>query len=124
MRCRIFCYAYNGVQPIVEEAWVERFGRDEPLPSGMQGYWHDAEDAKAELIIDGGEISYLGRTISYDYKVIETDDGALTVSLKIDNEAEEDDFQRASLTEFVITPEGDLHAYNVRFASQFVRGSS
>jgi hypothetical protein len=124
MRCRIFCYAYNGVQPIVEEAWVERFGRDEPLPSGMQGYWHDAEDAKAELIIDGGEISYLGRTISYDYKVVETDDGALTVSLKIDNEAEEDDFQRASLTEFVITPEGDLHAYNVRFASQFVRGSS
>ncbi len=103
---------------------MERFGRDEPLPSGMQGYWHDAEDAKAELIIDGGEISYLGRTISYDYKVIETDDGALTVSLKIDNEAEEDDFQRASLTEFVITPEGDLHAYNVRFASQFVRGSS
>ena len=58
---------------------MERFGRDEPLPSGMQGYWHDAEDAKAELIIDGGEISYLGRTISYDYKVVETDDGALTV---------------------------------------------
>jgi hypothetical protein len=60
MRCRIFCYAYNGVQPIVEEAWVERFGRDEPLPSGMQGYWHDAEDAKAELIIDGGESATSG----------------------------------------------------------------
>lgn len=103
---------------------MERLERNEPLPSAMQGRWHDVEDAGAELIIDGGEVRYLGQATPYDYKVVGTDDDALTVSLKIDDEAGEDDFQRSHITELVITPEGDFHVYSVKFASQFVRVSA
>lgn len=59
--------------------------------------------------------------MSYDYKLVATDDDVVTVSLKVDDEEREDDFQRANVTELVITPEGEMHAYNVRFASQFIR---
>ena len=50
-------------------------------------------------------------------------DGALTVSLKINDEANEDTFERSNITGLVITPEGEFHAYNVKFASHFVRAS-
>lgn len=103
---------------------MKRLKRSEPLPSAMQGCWHDVEDVGAELIIDGGEVRYLGQAIPYDYKVIRTDDDALTVSLKIDDEAGEDGFQRSHITELVITPEGDFHAYNVKFTGQFVQVST
>lgn len=100
---------------------MERFEREHPLPDAMQGRWQDVEDSASELIVDGGEITCFGQTVAYDYKLLAEDDGALTVSLKIENEADEDAFQRANITELVITPEGELHAYNVKFSSQFER---
>ena len=102
---------------------MERLGRDAPIPDEMQGRWTDIEDPNSELIVDGGQITYLGQTVSYDYKLIGREDGALTVSLKIDDEVNEDSFQRTNITELVVTPEGDFHAYNVRFASQFERAT-
>jgi hypothetical protein len=100
---------------------MERVGRDAPFPAKMQGRWIDVEDPSCELIVSGGEVSCFGQTVEYDYKLAGEDDGALTVSLKINDEANEDTFQRSNITELVVTPEGDFHAYNVKFASQFVR---
>ncbi|EIZ79466.1 hypothetical protein WSK_1956 [Novosphingobium sp. Rr 2-17] len=104
-----------------EDQSVERFGRDAALPNEMQGRWADMDDPSCELIIQGGEVICFGQSVRYDYKLIGTDDGALTVSLKVDDEALEDTFQRSNITELVVTPEGDFHAYNVKFASQFER---
>jgi hypothetical protein len=87
----------------------------------MQGRWVDVDDASSELVIVGSEVACFGQEIVYDYKLVGTDDGALTVSLKIEDEAREDDFQRSNVTELVITPEGDFHAYNTQFASQFIK---
>jgi hypothetical protein len=98
---------------------MERLGPDVPLPSKMQGRWVDVEEPSSELIVRGGEVICFGQSVLYDYKLIGSDDGALTVSLKIDDEDREDAFQRSNITELVISPEGDLHAYNVKFASQF-----
>jgi len=103
---------------------MERLGRDAPLPSEMQGRWTDVEDTTSELIVQGAEVTCFGKPVAYDFKLVDNDDGALTVSLKIEDEAGEDEFQRANVTELVITPEGALHAYNVKFASQFERAAS
>lgn len=100
---------------------MERLERDAPLPSAMQGRWRILDDPASELIIDGGQITCLGHPVAYDYKLIDVVDGALMVSLMIIDEANEDDFQRANITELVITPEGAFHAYNVKFAAQFER---
>ncbi|MDG2512769.1 hypothetical protein P7B04_08685 [Sphingobium yanoikuyae] len=100
---------------------MDRTGRDVALPMEMQGLWIDADDPTVELSVDGGEVACFGRIVSYDYKLVATDDDVVTVSLKVDDEEREDDFQRANVTELVITPEGEMHAYNVRFASQFIR---
>ena len=100
---------------------MEQLGRDEPLPRAMQGRWIDVEDTSCELIIDGGEVICFGQPVRYDYKLIGSEHGALTVSLKVYDEALEDTFQRSNITELVVTPDGDFHAYNVKFASQFER---
>ena len=100
---------------------MERLGRDAPLPDAMQGRWTDVEDRTSELVIKGGEVTCFGQPVVYDYKLVVMEDGALTVILKIDNEANEDTFQRSNITGLVITPDGDFHAYNVKFASQFER---
>lgn len=100
-----------------------RLDRNAPLPKGMQGRWVDADDPPSILIVDGGEVICFGQTVAYDYKEIDNTDGALTVSLKINDEAEEDTFRRANITELVISPEGKFFAYNVKFASEFVRES-
>jgi hypothetical protein len=90
----------------------------------MQGKWIDVDDPASELVIHGGEVNCFGQAVAYDYKEIAERDGALTVSLKVSDPANEDSFQRANFTELVITPEGDFHAYNVKFASQFVRSDA
>ncbi|WP_228765562.1 hypothetical protein [Sphingopyxis solisilvae] len=100
---------------------MEKFDRGSSLPKQMQGHWTDLDDPNSELIISGGEVVCFGQTVDYDYKLIGDDDGAVTVSLKIDDASNEDNFQRSNVTELVVTPEGDFHAYNTRFASQFVR---
>jgi hypothetical protein len=102
---------------------MEQLGRDAPLPAEMQGRWIDADDPSAELVVSGGEVSCFGQTVEYDYKVVGEVKGALTVSLKINDEANDDTFQRTNITELVVTPEGEFHGYNVKFASQFVRAS-
>lgn len=100
---------------------MERLGSDAPLPAEMQGRWADVEEPSSELIVRGGEVICFGQLVLYDYKLVGSIDGALTVSLKINDEAGEDTFQRSNVTELVITPEGDFHAYNVKFASQFAK---
>ena len=100
---------------------MERVGREAPLPSEMQGRWIDADDPSSVLVVNGGEVTCFGQAVGYDYKLIDEDEGAVTVSLKVNNEADEDTFQRSNITELVVTPDGEFHAYNVRFASQFVR---
>ena len=99
----------------------ERLGRDAPLPTEMQGHWVEVDDPSKKLVASGGEVTYSGQAIDYDYKLIGQTDGAVTVSLKVNDEAMDDTFQRSNITELVITPDGELHAYNVKFASQFVR---
>jgi hypothetical protein len=101
-----------------------RLGREAALPREMQGRWVDADDASSELIVNGGEITCFGRPVEYDYKEIIEEDGALTVSLGVDDGAGDDTFQRANITGLVITPRGEFHAYNVKFAARFVRTSS
>ena len=100
---------------------MERLGREASLPNEMQGRWTDVDDSSTELVVAGGEVICFGQTVGYDYKLVGREDCALTVSLRIEDEAREDDFQRSNVTELVITPEGDFHAYNTKFATQFVR---
>lgn len=95
--------------------------REEPLPDQMQGRWVDADDPLSELVVAGGEIICFGSVVDYDYKVIVEKDGALTISLGVDDDSNLDDFQRANITGLVITPDGQFHAYNVRFGLRFVR---
>ena len=99
---------------------MERLGRGEPLPDAMQGRWVDVDDPSGVLVVSGGEVTCFGQVVAYDYKIIDSGGGALTVSLKVDKEADDEAFQQANITELVITPEGEFHAYNVSFASQFV----
>lgn len=87
----------------------------------MQGQWVDIDDQGLELIVDGGEVICFGATVAYDYKLIEIEDGAVSVGLKIHDPDSEDSFQRNNITGLVMTPEGEFHAYNVKFASRFVR---
>ena len=103
---------------------MDRLKREAPLPEAMHGHWVEADDPSSELVVEGGEITCFGLRVEYDYKEVVHPDGALTVNLAIDDEANEDAFQRANVTGLVITPEGDFHAYNVKFAAQFVRANS
>nr|WP_237452301.1 hypothetical protein [Qipengyuania algicida] len=89
----------------------------------MQGHWVDVDDPSTGLVVSGGEVTYSGQGVDYDYKLIGQADGAVTVSLKVNDESKDDTFQRSNITELVITPDGELHAYNVKFASQFARVS-
>ncbi len=100
---------------------MERLERSSPLPREMQGRWVDADDPTSELLIEGGEISCFGKVVEYDFRFQGNEDGAMIVSLKIDDDAGEDEFQRSNVTELVITPEGDFHAYNVKFSTRFIR---
>ncbi len=100
---------------------MEQLGRDVRIPVAMQGRWIDAEDSSIELVVEGGEVTCFGQRVEYDYKLVEEEDGALTVSLMVDNAADEESFQRSNITGLVLTPEGEFHAYNVKFASQFIR---
>ncbi|MEL7204407.1 MAG: hypothetical protein AAFZ10_01285 [Pseudomonadota bacterium] len=100
---------------------MQRFDRDTPLPPEMQGEWIDAGDPTASLIVTGGEITCYDKVVEYDFKLMGREDGAVIVSLQVENPETEDDFQNANITDLVITPEGEFHAYNVGFSAQFVR---
>jgi len=102
---------------------MRRIERNQPLPKAMQGRWVIADEPASELIIEGSEITCFGARVAFDYMEVAQEHGALMVSLKVDDPATEDTFQRANITELVISPEGDFHAYNVKFASQFIRAA-
>ena len=44
-----------------------------------------AGEPSSELIVDGGEITYFGRVVEYDYKEIIEAEGAVTVRPEIDD---------------------------------------
>jgi hypothetical protein len=90
----------------------------------MQGRWIDPDEPSSELIVEGGEVTCFGQVVDYDHKEIDQVDGVLTVSLGVDDETRQDAFARANVIGLAVTPEGELHAYNVKFAVQFVRPSS
>jgi hypothetical protein len=101
---------------------MTRLDRTASLPEEMQGRWVEVNDGSI-LIVDGGEITCFGQVVEYDYKEISEIDGALTVTLGINDKAQEDAFQRANITGLVISPEGNFLAYNVKFGCEFVRES-
>jgi hypothetical protein len=103
---------------------MQRLERAAPLPAEMQGRWVELDDPSAELIVNGGEIACYGQIVDYDFKEISEEHGALSVSLKIDDAAKEDEFQQANITGLVITPEGEFLVFNVSFGSRFVRPAS
>ena len=102
---------------------ADEFDRAAPLPALMQGSWVEVDDPSGALVIEGGEVRYRGRGVDYDRKIVGKNDGALTVDLKIDDRAREDAFCRENLTGLVIDPQGNFHAFNVKFASKFTRVS-
>ena len=100
---------------------MKRLGRDAPLPLEMQGRWVDVEEPTSELLVDGSEIICFGQRVAYDYKLVGLLGGALCVTLKIDDEASEDAFQRANITGLVIAPGSKFFAFNVKFGCEFER---
>ncbi|MDU8927281.1 hypothetical protein RXV86_07785 [Alisedimentitalea sp. MJ-SS2] len=114
------CFQLVGHSVKAGEDTMEQFDRREPLPIEMQGLWVEVEDSGSELIVDGGEITCFGATVEYDYKIMGKKDGPVVVSLKINDEIKEDEFQKANITELVITPDGEFHVYNLSFSSQFL----
>ena len=100
---------------------MQRVERDTPLPTEMQGRWVGVDEPTSELIIEGGKITCFGQPVAYDYKEVSREDGAIAVNLRVDDPANEDAFERANITGLVITPDGDFHAFNVKFGIQFAR---
>jgi hypothetical protein len=95
--------------------------RSVPLPTSMQGSWRDIEEPDSLLVVDGGEVSCFGSAVEYDYKEVEEVDGALTVGLRVCDDAAFDDFHRANVTDLVIAPNGEFYAYNLKFNMQLKR---
>jgi hypothetical protein len=87
---------------------MKRVQREVPLPAEMQGRWVEDGNVSSELIVMGGEISCFGSTVEYDYKDVEQVDGALTVSLGINDKTKQDSFERANITGLVICSDRDL----------------
>ena len=100
---------------------MQILSRNFPLPDLMQGRWRDREDPHVELIVSGGEVTCFGKVVNYDVKEISEEDRALTVSLRVNDAKMEDTFARENITGLALTEDGVLHAWNVKFGSEFVR---
>ncbi|CAB3739669.1 hypothetical protein LMG27174_06576 [Paraburkholderia rhynchosiae] len=59
----------------------------------MQGRWITPDDPHSALVVDGGEITCFGAVVNYDHKVVTEENGALNVSLGVNDESRLDDFQ-------------------------------
>jgi hypothetical protein len=92
-----------------------------PLPALMQGRWQDTEDPDGVLVVDGFGVAYRGKAVAHDFFRIAEQDGALSVTLGVDDAAREDSFARENITGLVIDPEGQFHAWNTRFGATFER---
>ena len=99
-------------------------GREAPLPDEMQGRWVDSDDPSYVVDIRGGEVTYGGGPSEYDWKKITHEGGALVVEFGVDDDADEDAFARQSVNGLAMTPDGELHMWNVKFACQLVRPAS
>ena len=95
--------------------------RDTPLPVEMQGRWIVSDEPTSTLVVDGGEVTCFGAVIDYDYKEIDVVDGTITVTLRIDDEAQEDTFSRANIVGLAFTDEGELLGWNTKFGVSFTR---
>jgi len=94
--------------------------RPTPLPAPMQGRWQDVDEGCA-LVVDGFDVSYRDIPVAHDFFHVTETEGALTVSLGVDDPQREDSFQRENIAGLVIDPEGRFHGYNTRFAATFER---
>jgi hypothetical protein len=104
---------------------MSQVGREAPLPDEMQGQWVDANDPSYVVEICGGEVTYGGGRSEYDWKKItRQDDGALVVEFGVDDDAQDDAFARQSVNGLAMTPDGEFHMWNVKFACQLVRPGS
>ena len=95
--------------------------RPTPLPAPMQGRWLDVADVGGVLLIEGFDVSYRGVAVTHNFFRIAEQDGALNVTLGVDDPTREDSFARENLTGLVIDPEGQFHAWNTRFGATFER---
>jgi hypothetical protein len=102
---------------------MSRLGPEAPLPDEMQGRWVDSEDPSFVVEISGGEVTYGGGRSEYDWKEV-TRGEVLHVEFGVDDEAQEDAFARGSVNGLVMTPDGEFHMWNVKFACQLVRPGS
>jgi len=103
------------------DSGMRRLGRHEPLPGQMQGRWVDLEESSSVLTVSDGEITWRGEPVEYEHKEIREEDGAFAVNLGTEDEKYGDPFERASILRLILTPDGELYAYNMRFAVQLVR---
>lgn len=87
----------------------------------MQGRWIVDEEPTSILLVEGGEVTCFGAVIDYDYKEIDEIEGALTVNLRVTDEALEYEFNRANIIGLVITPEGEFLGHNTKFGVSFRR---
>ncbi|WP_430423997.1 hypothetical protein [Phenylobacterium sp.] len=102
---------------------MPRSPREAPLPPQMQGRWTLPDDPSFEVRIEGGEVIWAGAASNYDYKETEESEGAVAVSLCIEDAEGADEFGHASILGLLHTPEGQLHVHNLDFAEQLVRSS-
>ena len=100
---------------------MQRSPREAPLPLEMQGRWTIPDEPSFEVRIEGGEVVWAGTASNYDYKETEESEGAVAVSLCIEDEDGADEFGHASIVGLLYTPDGQLHVYNLDFAEQLVR---
>ncbi len=89
----------------------------------MQGRWLDVDDG-SELVVDGFDVRFQGQPVRHDFFVVDEDNGALAVTLGIDDVAGEDTFQRENITGLVVDPEGEFHAFNTRFGVTLARADA
>lgn len=102
-------------------ATIVRQDRNVALPDEMQGRWVSTEDPSSVLVIEGGEITCYGSLVDYDYKEVSTVDDTLTVTLKVEDDARKDEFERSNITGLAIDPDGEFLVFNVKFGDQFIR---
>ncbi|WP_369026425.1 hypothetical protein [Qipengyuania sp. RANM35] len=86
----------------------------------MQGRWRDPDDG-ALLVIDGFNVLHRDQSVAHDFFNVEEDEGALIVTLGVDDVKREDSFQRENVAGLVIDPDGTMNAYNTRFGATFER---
>jgi hypothetical protein len=103
---------------------MRRQGRPEPLPPEMQGRWVVPDEPRLDLTVVGGEVKWCGRPSDYDYKEVGLKDGEIYVSLAVQDDRDVDAFQKENIVGLLLTADGELDVFNMKFASRLVRAES